>query len=310
MAVGGVGGLFGQLINPGLDMDIARQMTPNPNPLAQQGPGGVGPKSVDQLGNAVPTSSQQPPLAPAAVTQPDPVNASYNANLIKVAQRDAYAADLNRNLEGVAAGAGTRAAGEQAASWRRAHGGVGGSLGDLMNIQKMQDTTIADNEHARFMGNAAIFARTLGLPVDQATEIMNGGAATMTPFLHNLEKPDSLKLIDAWEQSQRAAGVDAKTIQEQKTVMLGGLAGGGQDPTQKDMNHDRMVWMQQNQGKEVPSYLNNVEEYKGHVQGELQKTKEVRRRKGTSRTLYKRTIFSFRTSTNSWTRRTKRRSMN
>ena len=270
----GVGGLFSSLLNPGLDERLAQHITPNPNPLAQQG-GQPNPKAVDSLGNPVP--AQQPNvgnLAPAAVTQPDPVNASYAADLLKAHRMDELSADFNRNIEGVAAGFGTA---QQQASKQNAlrGGGVGDSLGALANIQAMQDQTIKDNEHARFMGNAAIFARTLGLPVDQATEIMNGGAATMTPFLHNLEKPDSLKLIDAWEQSQRAAGVDEKTIQEQKTVMLGGLAGGGQDPTQKDMNHDRMVFMQQNPGKEVPSYLNNVEEYKGHVQGELAKTKEV-----------------------------------
>ena len=272
----GVGGLFANLFNPGLDDRLAQHVTPNPNPLAQQG-GPVNPKAVDSLGNPVPT--QQPNvgnLAPAAVTQPDPVNASYAADLLKAHRMDQLSADFNRNLEGMAAGFGT--AQQQQSKQNalaRSGGGVGDSLAALKDIQGMQDQTIADNEKARFMGNAAIFAKTIGLPVDQATEIMNGGAATMTPFLHNLEKPDSLKLIDAWEQSQRAAGVDEKTIQEQKTVMLGGLAGGGQDPTQKDMNHDRMVWMQQNPGKEVPSYLNNVEEYKGHVQGELAKTKEV-----------------------------------
>jgi hypothetical protein len=36
-----------------------------------------------------------------------------------------------------------------------------------------------------------------------------------------------------------------------------------------------MVWQQQNPGKSPPSYLTNVEEYKGHVQGELAKTHEV-----------------------------------
>ena len=283
----GVGGLFANLFNPGLDDRLAQHVTPNPNPLAQQGQPAK-PGQVDDLGNPVP--SGPPPgsnLAPAAATQGDPINAAnmaaltqpsnaYAADLLKAHRMDALSADLNNNIQGVAAGFGT--AQQQASkqnALRAGGGGVGDSLAALKDIQSMQDQTIQDNEKARFMGNAAVFAKTVGLPVDQATEIMNGGAATMTPFLRNLEKPDSLKLIDAWEQSQRAAGVDEKTIQEQKTVMLGGLAGGGQDPTQKDMNHDRMVWMQGNPGKEVPSYLTNVEEYKGHVQGELAKTKEV-----------------------------------
>lgn len=37
MAGVGVGGLFSGLINPGLDERIAQHLTPNPNPLAQQG---------------------------------------------------------------------------------------------------------------------------------------------------------------------------------------------------------------------------------------------------------------------------------
>ena len=33
----GVGGLFANLFNPGLDDRLAQHVTPNPNPLAQQG---------------------------------------------------------------------------------------------------------------------------------------------------------------------------------------------------------------------------------------------------------------------------------
>ena len=158
----GVGGLFANLFNPGLDDRLAQHVTPNPNPLAQQG-GPVDPKAVDSLGNPVP--AQQPNvgnLAPAAVTQPDPVNASYAADLLKAHRQDALAADLNRNIEGMAAGFGTA---QQQASKQQAlragGGGVGDSLAALKDIQGMQDTTITDNEHARFMGNAATFAQTL-----------------------------------------------------------------------------------------------------------------------------------------------------
>ena len=72
----GVGGLFANLFNPGLDDRLAQHITPNPNPLAQQG-GPAAPGTVDSLGN--PSPSGPPPgsnLAPAAVTQPDPVNAA------------------------------------------------------------------------------------------------------------------------------------------------------------------------------------------------------------------------------------------
>jgi hypothetical protein len=174
MAGTGVGGLFSGLINPGLRDDVARSLTPNPSPLAQQGI--TQPGTVDGQGNP----SAPPPganLAPAAATQGDPINTSYTKNLMKYADQAALAADFNRNLEGMAAGFGTA---QQQASKQHAlaQGGVGGGLADLAGIQKMQDQTIADNEHARFMGNAAVFAQTLrnqGINVTdaQATEIMN-----------------------------------------------------------------------------------------------------------------------------------------
>ena len=198
----GVGGLFASLINPGLALRVAQHITPNPNPLAQQGQPNA-PGSVDSLGNPVP--SAPPPgsnLAPAAVTQPDPANA---ANITKLTQPDpSYAADvmrynrmnqlsddLNRNFQGVAAGFGTAQQQHDKQAALGQGGEVGDSLGALAGIQRMQDQTITDNEHARFMGNAAVFAQTLstslGRPVSvaEATEIMNnprlmeqiGGAA-------------------------------------------------------------------------------------------------------------------------------------
>ena len=70
--------------------------------------------------------------------------------------RISLSADFNRNIEGVAAGFGTaqQQASKQAAL-RAGGSGVGDSLAALKDIQGMQDTTIADNEHARFMGSAA-----------------------------------------------------------------------------------------------------------------------------------------------------------
>ena len=134
----GVGGFFASLMNPGLAGSVAQHITPNPNPLAQQG-GPPGPKDVDSLGNPVPT--QQPNLAPAAVTQPDPVNSSYAADLMRYDRMNKLSDDLNRNIQGVAAGFGTA---QQQASKTRRRSGAGGSVGDLLGcslagIQKMQD---------------------------------------------------------------------------------------------------------------------------------------------------------------------------
>ena len=168
----GPGGLIASLLNPGLALRVAQHLTPNPNPLFQQGQGAQ-PGAVDSTGSPVP---QPPPggnLAPAATTGPDPVN---QANIAKLTQPDpsfmadqmryqrvnALSNDLNRNLQGIAAGFGTA---QQQASKQQAlaggGGGVGDSLGELAKMQAIQDKTISDNEHARFMGNAAVFAQML-----------------------------------------------------------------------------------------------------------------------------------------------------
>ena len=72
MAVGGAGGLLGQLFNPGLDDRLATHLTPNPNPLFQQGQGAQ-PGTVDGLGQS--KSGRRPSrleYGPASSTQPDP----------------------------------------------------------------------------------------------------------------------------------------------------------------------------------------------------------------------------------------------
>ena len=200
---------------------------------------------------------------------------SLAENLAKEQRQADLSADLNRNLAGVAAGFGTA---QQQASKQAALSGMPGSsdqVGMWQKIQEAQQTQTAQDEHARFMGNAGVFAQIIGKPIDQATEIMNGGAETMKPFLENLTTPDSLKLVNAWEQTARASGMSDKEIQDNKSIMLGGLASGGQDPALKDMNHDRMVWQAANPGQAVPSYLTNVEEYKLNVVAKTGKEKDL-----------------------------------
>jgi hypothetical protein len=234
MAIG-AGGLIGGLMFPGLDERLAQHITPNPNPLAQQG-GPPNPKAVDSLGNPVPTQPQQN-LAPAAVTQPDPVNASYAADLLKAARRDEMGQGINLGLDRIAAGFGTR---EQQASKQQGIAraqGVGGGLADLMGIQKMQDQTIQDNEHARFMANARVFGDTLrgqGINVTdaQATEIMNnpgllerfgaaaGGNATLT---------GTTKDADQATESYKAAHPNAtpQEIADFRASVISMASGGG-----------------------------------------------------------------------------------
>ena len=146
-------------MNPGLAGSVAQHITPNLNPLAQQG-GPPGPKDVDSLGNPVPT--QQPNLAscsghPARSGQlvlcrgPDALRPHEQA----VRRPQPQHPGRVRGIRGTA---------QQQAS-KTAALGAGGSVGDLLGslagIQKMQDQTVADNEHARFMGSAATFAQTL-----------------------------------------------------------------------------------------------------------------------------------------------------
>lgn len=236
MAVG-AGGLIGGLMFPGLDERLAQHLTPNPNPLAQQG-GPVNPKAVDSLGNAVPI--QQPNvgnLAPAAVTQPDPVNASYVADLLKAAQRDEMGQGINLGLDRIAAGFGTA---QQQASKQQgiARGqGVGGSLGDLAGIQKMQDQTIQDNEHARFMANAKVFGDTLrgqGINVtdEQAMEIMNGGKGMTEQFTGaaagNAGLTGEVKNADAATREWAKANPNAtpQQIADYKANLIAGGMGG------------------------------------------------------------------------------------
>jgi hypothetical protein len=233
----GVGGLFANLFNPGLDERLAQHITPNPNPLAQQGQGAQ-PGTVDSLGN--PRLPAPPPgsnLAPPASTQPDPVNASYAADLLKAYRGDQMAQGINQGLGEITAGFGTaqQQASKQAALARG--GGVGDSLGALAGIQKMQDQTIQDNEHARFMGNAAVFAQTLstslGRPVSvqEATEIMNNkglmdqfGQAAAT----NAQTTSTQKDADAATREWAKANPNAtpQDIADYKANLIAGGMGG------------------------------------------------------------------------------------
>jgi hypothetical protein len=233
----GTGGFFASLFNPGLATRVAQHITPNPNPLAQQG-GPAAPGSVDSLGN--PSPSGPPPasnLAPAAVTQPDPVNASYAADLMRYDRMNKLSDDLNRNIQGVAAGFGTA---QQQASKTAAlgqGGGVGDSLGALAKIQGMQDTTVSDNEHARFMASAATFAQTLsqslGRPVSiqEAQTIQNspdlmkafGGAAGANATTTSTEK-DAEAATREWAAAHLKA--TPQEIADYKANLIAGGMGG------------------------------------------------------------------------------------
>ena len=284
----GVGGLFANLFNPGLDDRLAQHITPNPNPLAQQGQGAQ-PGTVDALGN--PSPSGPPPgsnLAPAAVTQPDPVNASYAADLMRYDRMNKLSDDLNRNLQGVAAGFGTA---QQQASKTAAlgqGGGVGDSLGALAKIQGMQDTTVADNEHARFMASAAQFAQTLStslgpVSVQEATTIMNSpdlmksfGAAAGSTVGANATETDMVKNAEAatkaWAQANPNA--TAQDIANYKANLISQGAAGNLSAAGKSLMDDRRQWMQANPGKSFADMIAAKPELANEIAYTAAKTEE------------------------------------
>ena len=264
----GVGGLFANLFNPGLDQSLAAGITPDPRPLAQQPPGGPGAPGQGVGGPQGSNAAQQPNLAPAAITAPDPVTAQYNAALTANADRlrasrlDALSADLNRNIEGVAAGFGTA---QQQASKQAALGGgtVGDSLGALAKSQAIGDQNVTDSEHARFMANAATFAQTLsqalGRPVSvaEATEIMNNkdtlGAATgamqANATLTGTQK-DAEAATRAWANANPQA-TPQQIADYKANLIAGGM--GGSDLGQRQYLAERSAALAAGQ-KDFPDY--------------------------------------------------------
>ena len=168
----GLGGLISNLINPGLDDQIGAAITPNPNPLAQQG--------------QPPATSGSPTLPNAAATKMDPYVGNLAAMLLKRQHQAELAADLNNNIAGMAAGFGTaqQQASKQAALGGRG-GGIGGGIGDVGDIMKIQQGVTDQNEHARFMANMDVLAKILfpGDPngVAKATEVANN-SGMLTQF--------------------------------------------------------------------------------------------------------------------------------
>ena len=180
-----IGDMVSQLMNPNADANLAAAITPNPNPLAQQG-------------QPPPATSGSPTLPNAAVNKQDPVSANL-AYLLLDRQRKARAAEgLEQGLGEISAGFGT--AQQQQSKQAQLHGGGGaggGGIGDVSDIMGIQKAVTDQNEHARFMANMNVLAKVL-FPNDpdgvaKATEVANnpnllsqmGGAsasnATQTP---------------------------------------------------------------------------------------------------------------------------------
>ena len=128
-----------------------------------------------------------------------------------------------------------------------------------MNIQKMQDQTIQDNERARFMGNASVFAQSLsqalGRPVSvqeaqmyqQNPDLMRDIATTMTG---NQSATEQQKNADAAARAYADANPNAtpQDIASYKSSLLAGTVG-NLSMAGKSLMDDRRAWMLANPGK-------------------------------------------------------------
>ena len=191
----GVGDLISSLANPNANADLAQAITPNPNPLAQQG----------QQPPAAATAGS-PTMPNAATTKQDPYVGNLALMLIQNQQRARAAEGINQGMDRMAASFGT--AQQQASKMAALHGGGGGGaanpIGDVGDVMKIQQEVTNQNEHARFQANAAVFAKTLGLPLDQTIEIMNDPGA-MKMALENAT------LTGAQKEAQGGASEYAKS---------------------------------------------------------------------------------------------------
>ena len=221
----GVGGLISNLVNPGLDDQIGAAVTPQSElRWLQQG----------QLGCGGVTSGS-PNMPNAAATKQDPISANLASLLLKRQRQAELAADFNQNIQGVAAGFGTA---QQQASKQAAlrGGGAGGGIGDVSDIMGIQKAVTDQNEHARFMANAGVFAQTLrdhGINVtdSQATELMNTPKfmdSISTAFGSNVTQTGTVKDADAATAAWAAANPKAtpQQIADYKSNLIAGGMGG------------------------------------------------------------------------------------
>ena len=218
-----IGDMVSQLMNPNADANLAAAITPNPNPLAQQG-------------QPPPATSGSPTLPNAAVNKQDPVSANL-AYLLLDRQRKARAAEgLEQGLGEISAGFGTTQ--QQQSKQAQLHGGGGaggGGIGDVSDIMGIQKAVTDQNEHARFMANMNVLAKVL-FPNDpdgvaKATEVANnpnllsqmGGASAS-----NATQTSTVKDADAATAAWAAANPKAtpQQIADYKSNLIAGGMGG------------------------------------------------------------------------------------
>jgi hypothetical protein len=262
MAVG-----LGGLITEGLGGDLNQQLA---NALAGQG--------APNPGAAPSPAAAAPGQAQAQTYAPDPQNANTIALLLKVHQQDAISNDLNRNIQGIAAGFGTA---QQQASKQAALANMGPGddrLRALGEIEKITAEQTAQNNAAQFKAGAAGMAAMFpGMTPQQLQWLSNNPAAMqdlVSSHMRSLEPTEAQKNADAAANAYATAkGYDPKnlTTAQQSDVAnykAGMLAStvGNLDPAQREMQQASMTWDNQNRGTGAvkPAYLTDVTQWKAH----------------------------------------------
>jgi hypothetical protein len=246
MAVG-----LGGLITEGLGGDLNQQLA---NALAGQG--------APNPGAAPSPAAAAPGQAQAQTYAPDPQNANTIALLLKVHQQDAISNDLNRNIQGIAAGFGTA---QQQASKQAALANMGPGddrLRALGEIEKITAEQTAQNNAAQFKAGAAGMAAMFPGMTPQQLQWLSSNPAAMNDLVsshvRSLEPTDAVKNVGAaataYAQSKGYDPNPANWTAEQqadvagyKSNMLSGVIG-GQTPVEKDLRNDIRMWQMAHPG--------------------------------------------------------------
>ena len=279
----GIGGLITNLMQGDPSQQIGQALAgpnPNPQPPAAGVPSPTGAPGPAGAPPGVNPSPSAPPLPPAQAYAPDPANASTIALLLKVHQQDLASNDINRNIQLMSSGFGTaQQQHDKMALVNSAGEGGGDTLQALGQITKLQGEQMELQQKQRFQASADLLAQTVG-----GFKPGQGALMSSDPELFNTiiarkvadQSPTELgKNINAYVTQARAANIPESQIQSNVQMAYVGGMGGSQDAASQDMMRDRASFLQANPNQPVPSYLTNIEEYKGHIATTLQKGKDV-----------------------------------
>jgi hypothetical protein len=207
---------------------------PAPNPGAPPGQGAAPGQGV-QGAQGGPEGQPPPPqsnLQPIASPAPDPIiSASTGQLLLKAQRQEELANSFNRDMQLISSGFGT---GEQQRAKTAALSGMLGPsnvLGQIAEIQKLQQTGFEAHQQQQFAANAeqALLAQGYSPQVAHAMAF-NPQLATSA-----LTPSDLQKNVEFYVQNARANNVPESVIQDNVQQIITQSIG-HQDPIQKDFN--------------------------------------------------------------------------